>query len=228
MRPPTSLPNNLMFIPSWSLLTPSPSLFLVLPSDFTLSGLPEERSVGGRTNNGWFIGPKAKRSLGLPNKRKRRAHLACRAPGPQGSVDAKGYGPALPPPLRRRCERHAGRGLPAGGRAAGGAKRPADEARTGTRKSVKRGLKLSNPESNILQKEIPLERVCLAGSYVLIEESGCPWPLRLAHAYAGLGVSELSGVQVPGAPNTNRALHFYSLAAKQGRRNCKGIPPCFP
>lgn len=39
----------------------------------------------------------------------------------------------------------------------------------------------------------------------------------VAHGYAGIAVSELDGVDIPGAPNDRRALHYYTLAAAQGR-----------
>jgi TPR repeat protein len=39
----------------------------------------------------------------------------------------------------------------------------------------------------------------------------------VAHGYAGLDCAELDAVKIPGSPNEKRALHYYMLAAKQGR-----------
>ncbi|CAJ1353231.1 unnamed protein product [Effrenium voratum] len=103
------------------------------------------------------------------------------------------------------------------------------QAREGDEEQIldKAQLVIQDPKAPSMQKAMAqhyLHRfggaanATLAGAYLLAAaQLGEPNAQQtLAHAYAGLGVPE-PGVQVPGAPNTNRALHFYSLAAKQGR-----------
>ena len=49
--------------------------------------------------------------------------------------------------------------------------------------------------------------------------------LRVAHAYAGLRMPELSNVEIPAAPNDGLAFKYYVLAAQQGRMlGCTFIP----
>lgn len=58
-----------------------------------------------------------------------------------------------------------------------------------------------------------------AGAYLLLaaDQGDANAQQTIAHGYAGVACAELEGVQVAGSPNDRRALHYYMLAAQQGR-----------